>query len=197
MTTEKARTPGRPRSFDPDAALLRAEALFAARGYDAVGVADLTSALGINPPSLYAAFGNKAALFERVVERYAATTGAFCPEALDGAASLEAGLDRLFSRALDAYLADGTGCLVLEGARGCSDPAALASCALRRDQTRERIRSFIADHAPRHAAPGADMAVMVLSSLSSGARSGLDRTTLAGFARLSATALARHLDTTG
>ena len=72
-TTNISRARGRPRRFDPDEALATAQRLFHQRGYDAVGVVDLTKALGINPPSFYAAFGSKASLYARVLERYATT----------------------------------------------------------------------------------------------------------------------------
>src|SRR3954468_24300190 len=55
-----ART-GRPRSFDEQAALEKAMRVFWQKGYDGTSISDLTAALGINPPSLYAAFGNKEA----------------------------------------------------------------------------------------------------------------------------------------
>ena len=58
-TTKQGRTPGRPRQFDAEQAIETAQRLFHARGYDAVSVADLTQAFGINPPSFYAAFGNR------------------------------------------------------------------------------------------------------------------------------------------
>ncbi len=53
-----------------DAAIDTAMKLFHARGYDAVGVAELGEELGITPPSFYAAFGSKAGLLERVLKRY-------------------------------------------------------------------------------------------------------------------------------
>ncbi len=63
---------GRPRQFDPDAALQQAACLFRRKGYGATSLQDLTEAMGINRPSLYAAFGNKDALFLAVVRRYIA-----------------------------------------------------------------------------------------------------------------------------
>lgn len=68
--TKMSRPRGRPRSFDLDKAVDTAIKLFQARGYDAVGVAELSAALGIKPPSFYAAFGSKAGLLERALKRY-------------------------------------------------------------------------------------------------------------------------------
>jgi AcrR family transcriptional regulator len=61
---------GRTRTFDTDAALERAVDLFARQGYEGTSIARLTEAMGITPPSLYAAFGNKRDLFDLVIERY-------------------------------------------------------------------------------------------------------------------------------
>jgi len=62
--------PGRPRAFDPDAALERAMHVFWAKGYEGASLSDLTRAMRINRPSLYAAFGNKEQLFSKVLDRY-------------------------------------------------------------------------------------------------------------------------------
>jgi AcrR family transcriptional regulator len=64
------RARGRPRSFDREAALDRAMLLFWRHGYESTSVRDLTDALGITPPSLYAAFGDKRQLFLEAVGRY-------------------------------------------------------------------------------------------------------------------------------
>src|SRR5258706_13378598 len=61
---------GRPRSFDRDEALERAMQVFWKQGYEATSIQDLTRAMGINPPSLYAAFGDKERLFMEAVGRY-------------------------------------------------------------------------------------------------------------------------------
>lgn len=68
-----ARPRGRPLSFDQDQALDAAVQVFWAKGYEGASVADLTSAMGINPPSLYAKFGNKHGLFLQAIDRYVAT----------------------------------------------------------------------------------------------------------------------------
>lgn len=64
---------GRPRSFDRQAALERAMELFWERGYQAAAMSDLTEAMGINSPSLYAAFGSKEELYREAVQHFAAT----------------------------------------------------------------------------------------------------------------------------
>jgi AcrR family transcriptional regulator len=61
---------GRPREFDADKALDQALNVFWRNGYEGASIADLTSAMGINPPSLYAAFGNKEGLFRKALDRY-------------------------------------------------------------------------------------------------------------------------------
>jgi AcrR family transcriptional regulator len=61
---------GRARAFDADDALERAMTVFWAKGYEGTSLADLTAAMGINRPSLYAAYGNKEELFRKALERY-------------------------------------------------------------------------------------------------------------------------------
>ena len=70
---------GRPRSFDQAQALERAMEVFWDKGFEATSMADLTKAMGINPPSLYAAFGDKEQLFLAAVERYMSMQGDDCP----------------------------------------------------------------------------------------------------------------------
>ena len=69
-TTTTTRGKGRPRSFDRDAALLRALEVFWQRGYEPASTSELCAAMGINAPSLYAAFGNKSRLFLEAVTFY-------------------------------------------------------------------------------------------------------------------------------
>src|SRR5437763_2169446 len=74
---------GRTRQFDVDEALDRALEVFWARGYEGASLPDLERAMGINRPSLYAAFGNKAALFRKAMDRYQEGPARFVREALE------------------------------------------------------------------------------------------------------------------
>ena len=73
VTKKQSRVPGRPRRFAPEQAVSAAKVLFHQKGFDAVSVAEVTDYLGINPPSLYAAFGSKVGLFSRVLNEYVGT----------------------------------------------------------------------------------------------------------------------------
>src|SRR3982074_2846985 len=73
---------GRPRAFDPDAVLDRAMHVFWAKGYEGASLSNLTQAMRINRPSLYAAFGNKEQLFGKVLDRYMDGPVAFFGKAL-------------------------------------------------------------------------------------------------------------------
>jgi len=73
---------GRPRGFDADRALDRAVHVFWRKGYEGASLSELTRAMGINRPSLYAAFGGKEALFRKVLDRYAEGPAGYVREAL-------------------------------------------------------------------------------------------------------------------
>jgi AcrR family transcriptional regulator len=91
---------GRPRSFDADTALDRALEVFWRNGYEGTSLTDLTAAMGINRPSLYAAFGNKEELFGKVLARYLDGPGAYAADALDAPTSREV-VERLIHGAVD------------------------------------------------------------------------------------------------
>jgi AcrR family transcriptional regulator len=80
MTTEIKKMRGRPRVFDMEEALDKALQIFWKRGYEGASIAELTETLGINKPSLYAAFGNKEELFKKSLSRYVAGPVAFIQE---------------------------------------------------------------------------------------------------------------------
>jgi AcrR family transcriptional regulator len=115
---------GRPREFDVDEALDAALRVFRTKGYEGATLPDLTKAMGVNRPSLYAAFGNKEALFRRALDRYAEKNGAFVREALAAPTARDA-VERLLLGAADG-LADPhspRGCLLVQGALACGDEA--------------------------------------------------------------------------
>ncbi|MCG7210247.1 TetR/AcrR family transcriptional regulator [Streptomyces arenae] len=119
MTTTKR---GRPRSFDREVALVQATLLFWQHGYEGTSVADLTAAMGVSPPSLYAAFGDKRALFTEVVDRYGSTFGAFMGNALAEESDARTGFARMLDEAAVSYT-DPThpaGCLVISAATNYS-----------------------------------------------------------------------------
>jgi AcrR family transcriptional regulator len=82
MDISRQRT-GRPRGFDPEEALDRAMHVFWQKGFEGASLKDLTVAMGIQPASLYKAFGNKEALFELALARYLAGPVAFMHDALN------------------------------------------------------------------------------------------------------------------
>lgn len=75
--------PGRPRGFDAEQALEKAMRVFWEKGYQGASLTDLTRAMGINRPSLYAAFGNKEELFRKVLDRYGRGPSSHMGEALE------------------------------------------------------------------------------------------------------------------
>lgn len=74
---------GRPRTFDRDAALVAAMRLFWRNGYEATSISELTAAMGVAPPSLYAAFGDKRKLFDEAADLYQNDPGSFSVLALE------------------------------------------------------------------------------------------------------------------
>ncbi|HEX5959426.1 MAG TPA: helix-turn-helix domain-containing protein, partial [Hyphomicrobiaceae bacterium] len=74
---ESAAQRGRPREFDTEKALDRALEVFWRKGYEGASISELTDAMGINRPSLYAAFGNKEDLFRKALDRYSAGPAAY------------------------------------------------------------------------------------------------------------------------
>ena len=116
--------PGRPRAFDPDAALERAMHVFWAKGYEGASLSDLTRAMRINRPSLYAAFGNKEELFRKVLDRYVDGPLAYFGKALAVSKAQDV-IEQIFFGA--ARMAGDprfpSGCLMVQGALACGDAA--------------------------------------------------------------------------
>src|SRR2546428_11191809 len=140
---------GRPRAFDPDAALERAMHVFWAKGYEGASLSDLTRAMRINRPSLYAAFGNKEELFRKVLDRYMDGPVAYFAKALAAPKAREV-VEEIFLGTV--RMADDpkipAGCLMVQGALACGDAAA----SVRREVATRRAAS---ESALRHRLPRA------------------------------------------
>lgn len=110
----------RSRTFDADQALDKAMIVFWRNGYDGATMTDLTEAMGINRPSLYAAFGNKEELFRRALQRYGEVPSAYVAQALQRPTAREAA-EALLRGAADLHTGAGTpaGCLAVQGAPTC------------------------------------------------------------------------------
>lgn len=189
MATNPLRPRGRPRQFDPEQAVATAQRLFHTHGYDAVSVADLTEALGINPPSFYAAFGSKAGLYARTLGRYAAAEGIPLAEILRPGRPVAEALAAFLEEAARRYAADpaAAGCLVIEGTRCNTSEAREAARALS-TAAEDSIRRFVAATHPEMAGRLADYVVTLMTGLSGMARAGhgldrlLDTARIAGLA---------------
>ena len=115
---------GRPRSFDVNKALDRALRVFWEKGYEGASLTDLTRAMGINRPSMYAAFGDKEQLFRKVLDRYAEGPGSFMAEALNEPSARKA-IEKLLLGAVEGLSnpKNPKGCLLVQGALACGDDA--------------------------------------------------------------------------
>lgn len=103
---------GRPRAYDPAAALQQARDAFWKSGYSGTSLDDISAATGMNRPSLSAAFGDKRALYLAALRDYWVSKFAAMHEALDGG-TLEEALLRAYDAALSLYFSGD------DGARGC------------------------------------------------------------------------------
>jgi AcrR family transcriptional regulator len=115
--TKLPKRAGRPRGFDYDEALDRAMHVFWRKGFEGASLNDLTAAMGIQPASLYKAFGNKRTLFEKALARYLAGPVAFVHDALNEPTAY-AVADRILRRTAE-FLTEGRsrrGCMTVQAA---------------------------------------------------------------------------------
>jgi AcrR family transcriptional regulator len=124
VTTPAAATRGRPREFCTHAALAAALGVFWTKGYEGASMAELTAAMGITKPSLYAAFGNKEQLFGKALDLYEAEKLAYTREALRQPTA-RAVAEYFMRGAVAAQTSNGDprGCLGVIGATACSAEA--------------------------------------------------------------------------
>ena len=115
---------GRHREFCVEKALDAAQCVFWLKGYEGATFADLTEATGVERPALYAAFGNKEALFRKALERYDEQYLRFIPDALQAPTAREVSARILYGSAeLGTRFPDHPGCLAVNGALAASDDA--------------------------------------------------------------------------
>ena len=140
------RKTGRPLSFDRDTALEKAMLTFWRHGYETSSIVDLTTAMGVTAPSLYAAFGDKKRLFLEAVKRYAGDPKAMA-ERIDGAATAYDAARDMLAAAATAFTGKATpkGCLLASAtASGSVDSADVQrAVADIRDAVGARLRARI------------------------------------------------------
>jgi AcrR family transcriptional regulator len=180
---------GRPRSFDRAAALRRAMEVFWAKGYDGASLSDLTAAMGINSPSLYAAFGSKESLFREAVALYEETEGTEIWTALPETPTAREAFERFLCASAEAFARPDkpAGCLIVLGALTANDANANV-CRELRDRRAENVAT-LRDRLKRAVCEGelpksldclavATFYATVQQGMSIQARDGASRTTL-------------------
>lgn len=189
----EGRRRGRPRSFDADQVLDRARAVFWNLGYAATSLDDLAAATGLNRPSLYAAFGDKHALYLAALERSRREMVAGVSAALSIEAPLRRVLELIFDRGVEVYRAGES------GQRGCFLVSTAVTQAVDDPEARTLLGRFIVETDALFAtrfeqdrtqlAPGLDpqaagaMANATFHTLSIRARAGADEAALKAVGR--------------
>ena len=179
---------GRPREFDAETALDQAMEVFWRHGYEGATIAQLTEAMGINPPSLYACFGNKEGLLKAALDRYTKLRNVWMDEVVAAPTAREVA-ERMLMGIADKQTdpANPPGCLLVQGGIACgtgseSVPFELAA---RRAQNEDQLRDrFVRAKAEGDLKPTSDPAALAryVSAVSVGmgvmASSGSDREAL-------------------
>jgi TetR/AcrR family transcriptional regulator, copper-responsive repressor len=175
---------GRPRSFDRGQALERAMHLFWRKGYEATSVSDLTRAMRINPPSLYAAFGDKERLYLEALELYLHRRLELVAQWFDQEPTAQAAVRRLLAEAARELSRPGAprGSMLFLSATQCSAAALQPELAALRASVRSILKARIGrgvreGELPRGTDSGAltDFYSAVLQGMSSQAHDGATR----------------------
>ncbi|MFC3061630.1 TetR/AcrR family transcriptional regulator [Paenirhodobacter populi] len=190
---QASRITGRPRGFDREKAVETAMTLFRRHGYEGVSLAMLTDAIGIAPPSLYAAFGSKAGLYAEALDLYAGRARHVALPKEQGL-SLDQALLRFFASAIE-HVRDArqSGCMISTGMLECHpDHAGLAADLSRR---REAMQACIEQDLafwlpPDDAAQLAPFVCAILQGISVQARDGASVDQLRGIASRAVRSLA-------
>ena len=130
---------GRPRSFDPDVVLEKAQAVFWNLGYAAASLDDIAAATGLNRPSLYAAFGDKHALYMAALISTRARAVASMRAVMGREVPLREALGDLFAGAISAYVSGDT------AQRGCFIIGTAVTQAVDDPEARALLTAFVAD----------------------------------------------------
>ncbi|UXT92901.1 TetR/AcrR family transcriptional regulator [Agrobacterium pusense] len=178
MNKQIKRRRGGPRTFSRDEAIDIAMHLFWRHGYEGVSLNDLTTAIGIAPPSLYAAFGSKAGLYREALDHYSGIPGALFN--LEGALTLEDTVSAILRQGADAVTdpAGERGCMVSSGMLQCAEEHAALARVL--SEGRDMMRETIAQALGRwlnsdRARSLARFLVVVIQGMSVQARDGATR----------------------
>ncbi|AMA57640.1 TetR/AcrR family transcriptional regulator [Bradyrhizobium sp. CCGE-LA001] len=179
---------GRPREFDAETALDQAMEVFWRHGYEGATIAQLTEAMGINPPSLYACFGNKEGLLKAALDRYTKLRGVWMDEVV-AAPTARAVAERMLMGIADKQTdpANPPGCLLVQGGIACGSGSENVpfELAARRAQNEDQLRDrFVRAKAEGDLKPSSDPAALAryVSAVAVGmgvmASSGADREAL-------------------
>lgn len=179
---------GRPREFDAETALDQAMEVFWRHGYEGATIAQLTEAMGINPPSLYACFGNKEGLLKAALDRYTKLRNVWMDEVVAAPTARDVA-ERMLMGIADKQTdpANPPGCLLVQGGIACGTGSENVpfELAARRAQNEDQLRDrFIRAKAEGDLKPTSDPAALAryVSAVSVGmgvmASSGADREAL-------------------
>lgn len=179
---------GRPREFDAETALDQAMEVFWRHGYEGATIAQLTEAMGINPPSLYACFGNKEGLLKAALDRYTKLRNVWMDEVVAAPTAREVAERMLMGIAeKQTDPANPPGCLLVQGGIACGTGSENVpfELAARRAENEDRLRErFVRAKAAGDLKDTADPAALAryVSAVSVGmgvmASSGADREAL-------------------
>ncbi len=124
MSEEVKKSRGRPKLFDNDEALEKALDVFWKRGYEGASMAELTSTLGVNKPSLYAAFGNKEDLFKQALSKYVSGPAAFVRMVMKEPTARKVA-EKFLLNSAEFLTSDlhPKGCMIVQGALSCGEGA--------------------------------------------------------------------------
>lgn len=134
MTQKKT---GRPRGFDREQALQAAINVFWAKGYDGASMKDLTAAMGINAPSLYAAFGDKHQLYLEAIDRYSNDDGCAPLVAFESEPDIEKAIIAFMQATID-YASNRP-----DSPKGCFLGSCVSTTAGQVDGTLERLQQAV------------------------------------------------------